>query len=228
MRIHSFLFRAALAGLPLAAAIGGTAHAQFVGDAFFVDPSVAVMPGAEGAIQVAVFSGTAPVGAVRAAVTYDPAALEIIGIDPVTTGRVTPAVQWRRQDEVLHIVMVNGASLTRPIGTVPLASIRFKALGAINEKTVLTTKAIEILQPDATTIAPGTETYVGEVSFVAPTMPSTSRLAAEVTAATNPDMVARARRMRPAGGVVTLQVVDGSGQARPVQVQIPASAAPRE
>ncbi|GAA0497946.1 MULTISPECIES: cohesin domain-containing protein [Pigmentiphaga] len=228
MRIRSFILRSLLAGLPLAAAMSGTAHAQFVGDAFFVDPSVTAVTGAEGAIQVAVFSGTQAVGAAHATVTYDPAALEILAIDPVAAGRVTPAVQWRKDGNVLHIVMVNGTSLTQPIGTVPLGNIRFKVLGPARATTTLTAKATEILMPDATAIPPGLKSYDGEVTFVEAVASPMPRLAGLAQKSSSPDLVERARRMRPAGGTVTLQVPNGSGQAQPVEVRIPAATVPRE
>ena len=229
MRIRSFILRSLLAGLPLAAAMSGAAHAQFVGDAFFVEPSVTAVPGQEGTLQLAVFAGTQAVGAAHATVTYDPDALEIVDIEPVAAGRITPAVQWRKDGNVLHVVMVNGMSLTQPIGTVPLGTIRFKALGAAKETTALMAKATEILMPDATAIPPGKDSYKGEVSFVeAATAPVAPRVAARAAAVASPDLVERARAMRPPGGTVTLQVVDGSGRAQPVQVRIPPSTTPRE
>ncbi|MDX3904648.1 MAG: cohesin domain-containing protein [Pigmentiphaga sp.] len=184
------------------------------------------MPGTEGTIQLAVFAGTNPVGAAQATVTYDPAALEILGIEPVASGRVTPAVQWRKEGNVLHVVMVNGTSLNEPIGTVPLGNIRFKALGAVGRTTKLISKPTEILKPDAQAIPPGTEEHEGEVSF-ASAIPS-ARIAARGIVSTSPELVERARRMRPPGGIVTLQVVDASGRAQPVQVRIPPAAPARE
>lgn len=227
MRIRSFILQPLLAGLPLAAAMSGAAHAQFVGDAFFVEPSVTAAPGGEGAVQVALFAGTQAVGAAQVTVTYDPKALEVLGVDPVEAGRITTAMQWRKEGNVLHIVMVNGASLSQPIGTVPLGKIRFKALGAVGETTELWAKAIEILKPNAEAIPPGLEALKGDVTVAASTT-TTARIAARSMPSTEPSLVKRALGMRPAGGTVTLQVVDGAGQAQPVQVQIPPAAARRE
>lgn len=219
-----------LAVLAAVAAFHGPAQAQFVGDVFFVEPSMVVPQGETGYLQLALFTGSKPFGAARASVLFDAAKLEIVSVEPVSIGSVTPKINWQNASGVLRLVIVNGQSLTAPFGSVTLARIGFRPLAVLGERVTLSS---EVQQPYTADRAPlpagsgfGAEITVGAVATPAAT--NARAQAASAIGRTSVKAVAsqselglRAQRLRPVGHVVELYspVANDVGQLRKEMVQ---------
>lgn len=201
------------------------AHAQFVGDVFFVLPSVSTTVGSTVQMDLAIFSGTQTFGVTRAQIQFDTSELEVASVESVTTGMVTPAINWYVDDGLLKILVVNGQSLKNPIGTVVLARIGFRAIAGAGTIALLTTQVSNAYGADKTALPVGTG-FGGEViiTSAASAKAKMDGNVAPLHVAANSGLGERALKLRPAGHQVSLAVLDPMGRAKQTVVKTTPSA----
>jgi hypothetical protein len=175
-----------------------TAQAQFVGDVFFLTPSVAVAKGNVGDLDLALFAGDRPFGAARISVQFDPQRLEIVNVVPVQVGAVLPVLEWSSDSGVLKLVVVNGQSLAVPIGSVTLARISVRAIGEAGDQIEVSSAVTEAYAADRVAFPVGSG-YSAEVSIGSVTSGSVAQRMSK-----SAPLQGRALKMRPAGHAVTL------------------------
>lgn len=104
----------------------GIAQAQFPGDVFVENPSIASAPGEIVEVSFLAFSGDVPFGATGIIVNYDRAALKFLDATRTVDGLSVPADTSLDTDNGLILAAVNGEELDGPLGTVELATLRFR------------------------------------------------------------------------------------------------------
>jgi hypothetical protein len=191
------------------------AQAQFVGDIFFVQPSVVIPRGSTGQLQLAMFTGTQAFGVAGAVLRFDPSKLEIVSVSGVASGPFTPRTGWSNANGVLRIVAVNGQSLQQPFGTVGMARIEVRPLANAGERITIRSEVQQAFGADRKALRAGTgfnaEVSVGAVAaspgvagpLDVPDSPEQSVIQSAV-AADPSELVQRASRLRPPGHVVEL------------------------
>ncbi|MEZ5652529.1 MAG: cohesin domain-containing protein [Burkholderiaceae bacterium] len=186
-----------------------TAHAQFVGDIFFVNPSVVAPAGGTGSLDLSIFSGSSVFGAVKASIRFDSTKLRVIDVEPIAAGQPLLTLKWKLVDGEIRFIAVNGASLVEPIGTVGLVRITFRAIGSAGDTVQISSSVDQAIGADQSVLRQGTgfgaEVNIGVVAAAT----NTKGLA---TLPTDPTVVDRARRTRPIGHVVNMHVHEGSGK----------------
>lgn len=202
------------------------AQAQFAGDVFFVTPSIAVPQGGTGTLELALFSGDRVFGATRAQVRFDPAKLQLVSVDPATNASRTTTIRWKVSGGLIELLALNAESLTAPIGSVKLARLQFRALGAVGERTALTTSVSGAI--DAQRAALRTGTGLGAEITVSASAERATPMAHHEAALVAPDLEKRALAVRPPGHAVTLQFVDAAGRTRQAIVQTAQPGAARD
>lgn len=107
-----------------------SARAQFPGDVYFQSPSQVVPFGQTATIAVDLFAGAEVFGALSLDIEFDPAQVEVQSVSAGTTSEVSDGMRSRLTAGKLRIAVVNGKSLTSPIGTVNLASVVVRVIAA--------------------------------------------------------------------------------------------------
>ena len=149
----------------LAALVGSTgAFAQFPGDLFFLDPSVAVVEGGTAELEVVVFAGANVLGASLFDVTFDPAEVEVT-LEPGNAALLEKGFVSRVSPGTASIVNLNSESLTDPIGTVSLARVLVRPLGPAGSVVNLSISVRSLLRQD-TTPFPSARGFSGQVVVV--------------------------------------------------------------
>ncbi len=101
----------------------GAAQAQFPGDVFFQNPSIAIQEGGTGQIEVVTFAGTDVLGAAQFDIVFDPSALEVVGVTPGSAEELERTMVSKVSNGKVSVIILNDRSLTKPFGTVSLARI---------------------------------------------------------------------------------------------------------
>lgn len=207
----------ALAGVTML--LPAKASAQFVGDVFFAEPSVVIAEGGTGQLQLALFAGDKVFGATRAALKFDATKMQIVDVQAPAVGGLTPALQWKVTGGELRLLVVNGESLQKPIGTVTLARITVKPLGSAGQQFTVTSEVSDALAADRTTFRVGTG-FSAQVSVGVKSPSGTGgNPRALLMPGQDPALERMALTMRPAGHQVRLHAPAGGGQFREVSVQ---------
>lgn len=207
---------------------GAEADAQFPGDVYFENPSIAVPQGGKGTLRVVAFVGAEPLGAAHVDLAYDPAKLTIAG------SMGDPGFTFEASDEPgdLGLLALNNRALASPIGTVLISEVEVQPLGAPGDRIPLSLSVRRLLRTNNVPFN-AVSGLDGEVVIV----PSVATAAAEherepggqlaaasraSIAEVTPDsqLGKRAARLRRPGGVVMLQNADGTKTA--VTVRDPA------
>ncbi len=216
----------ALAGAP-------AAHAQFVGDMFFAQPSVAVAEGGTATLEAELFSGAIPLGAAHFDLLYDPSQVEVVGVSAGSTREIengvasAPAAPGRT-----GIVALNGASLDHPIGTESLARITLRPLVPAGSIVFFQLAPRSLLRTNSTSFPAG-RGFFGELVVVS-AGPQAQAKAGGAPPAGDPvdaDHRARALRLRRPGTLVDLiDAEPRGGRIVPVTkpVMVPDPSAPSE
>ncbi|MEM8994549.1 MAG: hypothetical protein AAGF23_07130 [Acidobacteriota bacterium] len=216
-RGHSFpsAVVALFAFATLAAAPG--ARAQFLGDVFFANPSVAVAPGQTAELEVVLFAGAEPVGATHIEVEFDAARARVVAVEP-GQAEMERAFSSDVIPGRLSFVALNTVSLEQPIGTVLLARLQIRPNGGTGSRVPLAITVRDILGQDLATI-PGRgfagEIVVGNAQTTQPPAPSAVPI---------PDDPTAAAFGRP-GAVLERFVVAGDGALERRRVRVPAEKA---
>ncbi len=195
--------------------IAAPAHAQFVGDVYFLQPSIAVPAGSTGDLDLAIFTGDKPFGATTVTLTFDPAKLSIDAITDGTNGDDSVELESLVENGTVRLVAINTASLQQPFGSVAIARLRVRPTGSVNERTIVRSAVSRALYADRTVIRPGTgfdaEITVGRAGATTSTQ--------SASAASRSALADRALRLRPPGGEVSLVVQLSSGGLGQVRVR---------
>jgi hypothetical protein len=110
-----------------AACLSGAAMAQFPGDVYLQTPANVVAAGGELALRVNTFTGTQRLGAVQFTLAFDPAVLQFVGSALPADSPLQVSVNSKGGR--LGIVVTNAKGVNEPFGVVPLADLRFRAVG---------------------------------------------------------------------------------------------------
>jgi hypothetical protein len=138
----------------------GAAQAQFVGDVFFETPSLTAKQGEAAEFKLQTFAGAQSLGAFHVELSFNATELEVQEITP--NGEFARVSAIDRKPGVISIVGLNGTSLTEPIGTVALATIKVKALVDVGKSASLSISVKRLLTGSSAAFAQ-TKGYSGSV-----------------------------------------------------------------
>lgn len=201
------------------------AQAQFAGDVFFVEPSIAIAEGGEGQLEVAVFTGAAPFGAAQFDLIYKPQELVVTSVRPSSVPEIKDSFTFSEKEGVLSIVAINGGSKTKPIGTVPVAVIGVAPLTPAGSVIHLSSQVDMVLRQDSSEFS-SPAGFGMDIVVTNQAMASTNSFSLQADAppaVPGDDLYQRAKALRPEGSKVRLMVLDGDSNASPTIVETGAS-----
>lgn len=209
--IRQRLVPIAIVAVAVLAALAGTpaAHAQYVGDMFFAQPSIAVAEGGTATFETELFSGAIPLGAAAFDIYYDPSQLEVVSVSPGGTKEFENGVSSAPVDPGrTGIVALNGTSLGHPFGTESLARVTLRPLVPAGSYVYFILFPRSLLRTDSTPF-PARYGYYGEMVVVSAGPQAQGQTGASSGAPLTGDQVdadhrARALRLRPPGTRVDL------------------------
>lgn len=206
---------------------GTVAQAQFAGDFFFEEPSVPVAVGAQGTVLISIFSAADSFGVAHGKVTFDAAQIDVVDVALPVTGGADLVQELKVEPGEISFLVVNGTSITGPIGTVGLLELTISPKAAAGTTVPITLERLGALNSAAANY-PNSNATSGEVVIVAPT--SAQFQSGEPRRIENPTgtLLARAARLVSPGGWVDLAIVNGTGQVEKVSVKVPGNAAQSE
>lgn len=189
----------------------GAAQAQFPGDVFFQNPSIAIQEGGTGQIEVVTFAGTDVLGAAQFDIVFDPSALEVVGVTPGSAEELERTMVSKVSNGKVSVIILNDRSLTKPFGTVSLVRIDVRPLLPAGSRINLVTDVKEILMQDSTTFGSffgfGGEVVVTSAISTITQTASQSSAGSSVPVAEG-ELMDRAALLRRPGSVVSLMVLD--------------------
>ena len=197
------------------------AAAQFAGDSFFAAPSVAVVAGETGVLDLLFFAAAEPFGAAQMTLTFDPDDLEIVEV-ALPPGRAAELRQeYLLNQGELRLIVVNTSSADEPIGTIELARVTVRPLAAAGTVIPVGAEQTDALTANAAKY-PNSDASDAEIVVTAPQTSTTGRH----VRTTQQELAKRAANLVPPGGQVELMAHDLDNTARPVPVQAEPSAPP--
>lgn len=200
------------------------ASAQFVGDVYFIQPSIAVPSGNSGDLELAIFTGDKPFGATVVTLTFDPARVSIEGITEGINADDKLRLQWVIENGVVRIVAVNANSLQQPFGSVAIAKLRVRATGAPGERIVIRSAVSKALFADRSLVRAGTgfdaEIIIGQ--------PQSAAAGPTILLGNQSPLAERAKRLRPPGSEVRMITRLADGKFGEVRVRTEGSSAIRD
>ena len=198
-----------------------SAGAQFAGDSFFATPSVAVVAGDTGVLDLLFFSAAEPFGAAQMTLTFDPDDLKIVGVALPTN----PAAELRQEYLLNHgelrLIVVNTSSADEPVGTIELARVTVRPLAAAGTVIPVGAEQNDALTADAAKY-PSSGASDAEIVVTA----AQTSIANRHLRTTQQELATRAGALVPPGGQVELMAHDLDNTARPVSVQAEPSTPP--
>lgn len=221
--------------LVLAAALllaPAASQAQFPGDLFFAEPSVAVPEGGVATFEVLLFSGAHVVGATHFEVIVDPTQAEVVGVEAGATAQLASGHAAVISPGRAAVVDLNGESLTQPIGTSSLAHIQVRPLVGAGSRIPLSIQVRSLLRQDLLPL-PGGRGFGGELLVVSagPVGQAATVTSVATPATDDADTARRAAELRRPGLAVDLLDFETRGanvSAVPRRVVVPDPAAPSE
>ena len=197
------------------------AAAQFAGDSFFATPSVAVVAGGTGVLDLSFFSAAEPFGAAQMTLTFEPEDLEIVEVTLPPNPEAELRQEYLLDRGELRLIVVNTSSADEPVGTIELARVTVRPLAAAG--TVIPVVAV---QNGALTA--GVQAYPSRNASNAEIVVTAQQTSTPGTylRATRQELAKRAAALVPPGGQVELMAHELDNTARPVPVQAEPSAPP--
>lgn len=199
------------------------ADAQYPGDVYFAQSSVALGAGATADLPIQLYAGASPVGGARFVVRYDPAEILLEGAEPVPGAPLSHVSAAAISPGRFGVAVTNGVSSTAPIGSVDLARIRVRAVAPAGTTATLTIESVELLTTSKAPFAVARGFACQVVITSAPMTANAAVRALTLDPATDPSPAetAAALAARPAGHVVRifrLLPLGGGFGAVPVEV----------
>ena len=188
-----------------------SANAQFVGDVFFDEPSVAARENETASLILSAFGGAHVIGAAHFQIEFDPQKLEFLGIDPIAPYDSEGALQFEYSNGVVEVISANFANSDQPLGVARMAELRLKPIGTVGDIVPINLSNIKVLLTDLTEISSGA--LGGEVVITAAA--TSMAVSADLKSTSTKVDVAegsaldRAQRMRRPGSVVSIAQSDG-------------------
>lgn len=221
----------------VSALVAPAAQAQFPGDVFFAEPSVAAPQGGTATLEVLLFSGTQAVGATHFEVLFDADDAEVVAVEAGSTEELAPGQVSVTKAGRISVVSLNGSSLTRPFGTASLARLRIRPLVPPGSRVSLDLEVRSLLKADSTPF-PESEGFAGEILVVSAVRGNrTSLPGVGASDAVDPgeaglgDQRRRARAFRRPGQAVELlelRTLGGETSVVPHRMVVPDPTAPSE
>lgn len=200
-------------------------YAQFAGDVFFDEPSVAVDQGETRELSLSVFSGASVFGGAQIRLTYDPSELEIVDIKVGNTEEIQDFFRFQESPGEIEFMTLNTKSLEVPFGTINLAKITVRAIAPPGTVALVNSSIESMLKGDSSQFS-NSSGFSSEVVITAP--PSMSRSTTQLVSRNttpspelsatgdDPQLKERALALRPEGSTVTLKVYDGTRESEVV------------
>lgn len=197
------------------------ARAQFVGDLFYEDSSVAVAAGETATLDLNFFSGATAFGAAEVELSWNPSELELLDVSlPANVAAtLTQVTETDAAAGTLKLAVINLSNINDPIGTVIMARLTVKPLVGTGLVT-LTASQAAALTTARTAYARNGGAVAELVVQAASAQPAARSGGGELPRIADPDaaLAARAARIGQPGGWVEM-VVEGLGIAL---VRVPA------
>lgn len=209
----------------LLASIGllpGSAAAQFPGDVFFLEPSVAIPEDGEAELDIGIFTGSIALGAAQYEIGFDEELAELVEVREgpeaglLLVSRETPGR--------LGVANLNAASLEEPFATVTAAHIAFRAKAPAGTRIPIAIDVVEVLDAQTRPFS----SRVGFSGELVVTSPSSlarepSAISSDVTPVSEEsELGKRLLSMRRPGAIIGA-VDAASGEVRRYQVPAMAS-----
>ena len=159
----------------LCGGLSSVCWAQFAGDVFFKNPSIAAEAGGTAEFEVQAFTGSRPLGAAHLDFIYDPSLLEVVAVkagDAVEF--VDDGLMSKRRSAagLTSFVALNSVSLNNPFGTVSFAKITVRPLASAGQTIPVSLRVNGMLDTGSMAYA-STSGFNGEVVVTSPvTSPS--------------------------------------------------------
>lgn len=210
-------------GVVLALSLAAPAPAQFAGDLFFADPSVAIPADGEGTLEVQVFAGAETFGAAQFELLFDPARLEVVSVRPGDTPELQEVFSVRREAGRVAIIVANSGSLDVPFGTASLARIDVRPQAPTGSVIPIQTRVQGVLRqntiPFASPSGLGGEVVVSASGATSLATSSTQQPdVPTVIAEPGSALYDRVTRLRHDGAIVTLMTLDAADQPEALRV----------
>jgi hypothetical protein len=122
------MIRTATFSLVLLACLSSSAWAQYAGDVFFRDPSVAARQGEQATLEIQTFTGAQVLGGAHFILRFDPGQLSVEEVRPGASPQFQDALVSRPVAGGVGVVTLNGTSLSQPFGTVGLVDVVVRPL----------------------------------------------------------------------------------------------------
>ncbi|MGB0514203.1 MAG: cohesin domain-containing protein [Wenzhouxiangellaceae bacterium] len=215
--MNAFHKIASILGVTLALGLAAPVQAQFAGDLFFAEPSVAIPADGQGTLEVQVFAGAETFGAAQFELLFDPTRLEVVSVRPGDAPELQEVFSVRRENGRVAIIVANSGSLDVPFGTASLARVDVRPLAPAGSVIPIQTRVQGVLRQDTIPFASpgglGGEVVVSAAGAT-PLGTASTRQAdvSTVTAEPGSALHDRVTRLRPDGATVTLMTLDNAGQ----------------
>jgi len=200
---------------------GQPAHAQFAGDVFFAEPSIAIGQGGQGQIEVLAFMGSSTFGATQVNLNYNPAELSIVSVQPGLSSEVQNGFTFRNENGVLSLIALNSQSTTEPIGTVSLARIEVTPLVPAGSRIFVSSNVDTMLRQDSSAYSfpRGFGMEIVVTSGTAKVANSSNKPVTLDKAEVSQDVYQRALELRSEGAKVKMMLLNKNGDAIETLVQ---------
>lgn len=192
--------------------IPSAARAQFQGDVFFAQPSVAVPEGGTAVLEVLLFSGADVVGATHLDILFEPGQAEVVKIEPGAAPELANGLATVTSAGRAALVDLNGSSLEQPFGTVSLARVHIRPLGVAGQRVPLNIEVRSLLRQDSTAF-PETNGFSGEILVVSAAS-AIEAIPAPLLVRSGTDLAKRAWSFRRPG--LTVDLLDFETRGREV------------
>jgi len=186
---------------------------------FFSEPSVAVAVDGVADLEIVLFAGDAPAGAISVQITFDPGDLAIDAISPGGSEELSNVFGEVRSAGRAAFVTANDESLDRPIGTVSLAHLQVRPLASVGSIVPLQLEVRSLLSQDGTVIQG--MGFSGEIVVTSTAGFSDLSLSKRMTE--DRGLISRARSFRRPGEPVKIFQVERDGthyRVAPVSVTV--------
>jgi hypothetical protein len=145
--------RTALFAIVFLALLSSSAWAQFAGDVYFAEPSVAAGEGEPTTLEIQTFSGASALGGAHFVLRFDPAQLAIEAVRPGASPQFQDGLVSRPVPGGIGVVTLNGASVAHPFGTISLVEIVVRPLAPPGTDVEISIDALSLVDGESVPLA---------------------------------------------------------------------------